>query len=57
VKTENGAIVRAKWFLWVEKILEARPCESWFEIVRKFGVFLAEMMKEGSGEISEVEMI
>jgi hypothetical protein len=41
----------------VEEILETRARESWFEVVREAGVFLAKVMEEGSGEVAKVKMV
>jgi hypothetical protein len=41
----------------VEEILEAGARESWFEVVREAGVFLAKVVEEGSGEVAEVKMV
>jgi hypothetical protein len=41
----------------VEEILETGARESWFEVVREAGVFLAKVMEEGSGEVAKVKMV
>jgi hypothetical protein len=57
MQAQYRPIMGAKGLSGVEEILETGARESWFEVVREAGVFLAKVMEEGSGEVAEVKMV
>ena len=57
VETPDSAVVGAGRFTGVEEVLEAGAREAGFEVVGAWGVFGADVVEEGGGEVSEVEVV
>ena len=57
MQAQYRPIMCAKGLPGVEEILKTGARESWFEVVREAGVFLAKVTEEGSGEVAEVKMV
>ena len=49
--------MRPEWLSWVEEVLETGTREARLEVVGELGVFLAEVVEEGGGEVAEVEVV
>ena len=57
MQAQYRPIMCAEGLPGIEEILETGACESWFEVVRETGVFLAKVVEEASGEVAEVKMV
>ena len=57
MQAQYRPIMCAEGLAGVEEILQTGARESWFEVVREAGVFLAKVVEEGSGEVAEIKMV